>query len=163
MCVAIGGWIVGTLAGAAITGGVLTEVDSGSSKYSDHSSYSDYNERKKELEQENKKEEFDKSKEDLKKYVNNQIEKMIDNNELDNIKANFDVDESEFESFDDDFKNFDEGIQKQIKKNLNKEIEANIKEDVRIIKDIDELILKINKINLTSRNKQSDSANKKQK
>ena len=144
-------WVVGGIVG--VVAGVIAWEDY--SDYGDHSDYSAYSEyadavERKRKAREARNREIDSSKRNLEQYVQEQLRNMKDTYNLKNIDIyEWGSSEAEFDSFEDDFGDIDEMVKWNIQDKLEDELKNAIKEDETTVCQIDNLIVRINKIKLT--------------
>jgi len=139
------------IAGVVVVGGVIGAVaHSNYSRYSRHSDYGDAAERKR-LQREAKQVELNQAKQRLQEYVNSEIQRLQSEYKLNqNIKP-WNVNQATLQSFSTDYEQYHNDIKKTIKIQLENQLQNDIAQDEQAIRDIDTVILKINRIQLTNK------------
>lgn len=146
-------FVVGALIGGGAAIGAA--IHSNYSRYRDyHSNYSDAAERNR-LTREAKLRELDKSKQRMQDYVNGEIQRL--KNEEGILHQGFkkwSVEEAEWQTFFSDYGQYHDDLTKTIKSRIEKQLLKDIADDEQMIRDIDAVIIKINRIQLTTKGAQ---------
>lgn len=138
------GGVIGVVGAAVISHSNYSRY----SRYRDHSDYSDAAEqRRRKIEA--KTNDLQRSKVRLKEYIDEAINALKEKHQLEIETTSWPAEQAKFIDFSQDYGVYEDKLKEKVKKDLAAELAAEIRQDENDIKEIDKIIMRINKIKLT--------------